>query len=462
VGAAAARLGKPFMPWQQLVADVALEIDPVSGRLVYPEAGLEVPRQSGKSTFVEAKGTHRCTATGFFGDRQHVVYTAQTRQKAREKWEEDFAADLENSVAFRSRVHVSKANGNEHIRFVNGSRWGLEAATEKAGHGSTIDEAYLDEAFAHQDWRLEQALGPAMITRALKQLWWISTAGWLGGSPYLEAKTETGRRAVVEGRREGLAYFEWSAPEDADPGDERVWWACMPALGHTISVEAIRAEYVKALDQQKLNEFRRAYLNQWVPKDSPDEWSVVPERTWRSLADGESHPAGRVVFAAAFAHDQSHAAVGLAGWRPDGLLHVEVANYGPGTAWVGPYLADRYARHNPLGIVVDDGSHERSVIKDLEAASIEVMRPGARGVAEGYSDFVEDAADSKRLRHRDQKDLNDALACAVTRPVGDGGQAWGRKASSGDISPLVAVTNAAWGLRKLDAEGGGSPSAWLL
>jgi phage terminase large subunit-like protein len=455
-------LGKPFMPWQQHVADVVLELDPQTGRLVYPEFGLEVPRQSGKSTFVEAKGTHRCTATGFFGPRQHVVYTAQTRQKAREKWEEDFAADLENSGSFKHRVHVSKANGNEHIRFVNGSRWGLEAATEKAGHGSTIDEAYLDEAFAHQDFRLEQALGPAMITRTLKQLGWISTAGWLGGSPYLEAKTETGRRAAQEGRDCGVAYFEWSAPEDADPGDERTWWACMPALGHTITVDAIRAEYLKAVDQGKLNEFRRAYLNQWVPKDAPDEWSVVPKHTWAGLADPESHPSSRVVFAAAFSHDQSHAAVGLAGWRPDGLLHVEVAQYAEGTSWVAPWLIDRWKRHDPQAIVVDDGSHERSVIKDLDAARIEVERPGSKGVAEAYADFVEDATDSKRLRHRGQQDLDTALAGAVTRDVGDAGKAWGRRKSSGDISPLVAVSNAAWGLRKVTAEGGGEPGVWLL
>ena len=345
---------------------------------------------------------------------------------------------------------------------MNGSRWGLEAATEKAGHGSTIDEAHLDEAFAHQDFRLEQAFGPAMITRALKQLGWISTAGWLGGSPYLEAKTETGRRAVLEGRRSGLAYFEWSAPEDADPGDESVWWACMPALGHTITVDAIRAEYLKAVDQGKVNEFKRAYLNQWVPRDAPDLWSVVPERTWTGLVDAESHPVGRIVLAAAFSHDQSHAAVGLAGWRPDGLLHVEVADYREGTSWVAPWLVDRYARHDPEAIVIDDGSHERSVIKDLDTARIEVLRPGAKGVSEAYADFVEDATDSKRLRHRGQPDLDTALAGAVPRDVGDAGKAWGRRKSSGDISPLVAVSNAAWGLRKVTAEGGGDPGVWLL
>lgn len=280
----ARKLGKPFMPWQQYVADVVMEIDPATGRLAYSEMGLTVPRQSGKSTFVEAKAAHRCSATGFFGPRQHVVYTAQTRQKAREKWEEEFLADLEASAAFRHRVRPHKGNGNEHIRFANRSRWGLEAATEKAGHGPTIDEAYIDEAFAHQDYRLEQAFGPAMITRANKLLAWISTAGWVDGSPYLREKVDLGRVVALEGRQRGIAYFEWSAPEDADPGDEAVWWACMPALGRTISVGAIRDEYEKARDAGKLNEFRRAYLNQWVPRDVDADWEVISQDAWGSAA----------------------------------------------------------------------------------------------------------------------------------------------------------------------------------
>lgn len=284
VAKVAARLGKPFMPWQRYVADVVLEIDPDTGRLVYSKWGLTVPRQSGKSTFVEAKFVHRCSATGFFGARQHVVYTAQTRLKAREKWEEDYAADLESSPAFKNRIRVHKGNGNEHIRFANGSKFGLEASTEKAGHGSTLDEAYLDEAFSHNDYRLEQAFGPAMITRANKQLAWLSTAGWLDGSLYMREQVDIGRTGVSEGRQRGYAYFEWSAPEDADPGDEAVWWQCMPALGRTITVEAIRAEYQQALDSGRLNEFRRAYLNQWVPRDVDDDWLVISQDAWTAAS----------------------------------------------------------------------------------------------------------------------------------------------------------------------------------
>ena len=299
IGKAAAKLGKPLMPWQQLVADVAGEIDERTGRLAYTELGLTVPRQSGKTTFIEAKFCHRCTATSFYGPRQQLVYTAQTRQKARDKLEEDFIPDLEAARAWKGRFRSALANGHEHIRFANGSRFALEASTEKAGHGGTLDEAYLDEAFAHQDFRLEQAFGPAMITRVNKLLMWISTAGWLGGSPYLEAKVEAGRRSAEQERGRGLAYFEWSAPQDADPGDESVWWGCMPALGHTITADDVRDEYLKALDQGTVNEFRRAYLNQWVPKDAPDTWSVISEAAWMALADPASQIAGPSAFAVA-------------------------------------------------------------------------------------------------------------------------------------------------------------------
>jgi hypothetical protein len=41
-------------------------------------------------------------------------------------------------------------------------------------------------------------------------------------------------------------------------GDPGTWRACMPAIGHTVSEQAVRAE----LDRLDRLEFRRAYLNQ--------------------------------------------------------------------------------------------------------------------------------------------------------------------------------------------------------
>src|SRR5574342_181147 len=57
----ARRLGKPLMPHQRHIADVALEIDPSTGLLAYRRVILIGPRQAtGKSWLVLTTLTHRC------------------------------------------------------------------------------------------------------------------------------------------------------------------------------------------------------------------------------------------------------------------------------------------------------------------------------------------------------------------------------------------------------------------
>jgi len=448
VGKVARRLGKPFMPWQQYVADVILEIDSDTGRLAYQEYGLTVPRQSGKSTFVLAKSTHRCSATGFFGSRNHVVYTAQTRAKAREKWEEDFVADLEASI-FKTRMAVHKGNGQEHIRFKNGSRFGIDANTEKAGHGGTLDEAYIDEAFAQVDFRLEQAFGPAMITRANKQLGWISTAGWLNASPYLAAKMKTGRVAVDDDRRSGLAYFEWSASEDDDPGDPATWWSCMPALGWTISEADIRLEYEKARDADKLNDFKRAYLNLWVPKEA--EESEKLRAAWSKCSDAASVATGRPVFAVDVSPKSESAVVVSVTRRDDAVAHLELVDYRPGTDWVVALCAELDRRHDPDAWMADPGSPIGALLPDLADRGIAPIPITGRAMGYACESFVSTVTD-RGVRHLGDPAFDRAIAGSVPRDIGDGLWTWSRRKSA-DICPLVAATLALWGFTAYGGEG---------
>src|SRR6266567_9250698 len=76
VAAAARRFGVELMPWQRYVADVALEVNPATGLLVYREVRVTVPRQSGKTTLDLAVSVQR--ALGFNGS-QNITYSAQTR-----------------------------------------------------------------------------------------------------------------------------------------------------------------------------------------------------------------------------------------------------------------------------------------------------------------------------------------------------------------------------------------------
>lgn len=433
----AEQLGTPLMPWQRRVVDVALEVDPATGRLAYREVVLTVPRQSGKTTLLLCVMVHRALG---FGEKQRILYTAQTRNDARRKWEDEHVASLEAS-RFRRLFSVRKSNGAEAIRWRNGSMHGITSTTEKAGHGETLDLGVIDEAFAHEDDRLEQGLRPTMITRPQPQLWPVSTAG-SAKSTYLRSKVDAGRLRSELGITESVAYFEWSASGEADPTDPATWYGCMPALGHTVTEAAIRAE----LESMKLVEFRRAYLNQW-PDAAPDDWQVIGRDSWLALVDPKSAARDPVAFAIDTTPDRSFTSIAIAARRSDGLLHVEVVEHRPGTGWVAEWVKERDEKWRPCAWVLDAGGPAGSLVAPLEAAGIELTKPTTREAAhaaQAFYDAVTPAEGDPVLRHRDQPELNAALAGALKREMGDM-WLWARKGLSVDISPLVAVTLAAWG-----------------
>src|SRR5690606_34926578 len=98
-----------------------------------------------------------------------------------------------------------------------------------------------------------------------------STAG-TDESLVLNRKVEAGRAAVEADSGHGVAYFEWSAPDDWDPDDEASYFTFSPALcpdppcrcappgenwRHTITLEVLRSERAS----MEPDEFKRAYGN---------------------------------------------------------------------------------------------------------------------------------------------------------------------------------------------------------
>jgi hypothetical protein len=450
-------LGTPLMPWQRHVADVALEVDPDTGLLAYREVVLTVPRQSGKTTLLLTVMAHRALG---FGARQRIVYTAQDRLSARKKWEDEHVLQLESSP-LRSMFGVRRQIGQEAIRWHNGSLHGLTAPSEKAVHGETLDLGVIDEAFAREDDRVEQGMKPAMVTRPQPQLWVVSTAG-TRKSIYLRKKVDAGRLAVQAGITSGAAAFEWSAPVGADPGSPDTWYGCMPALGRTARVGAIRADF----QTMELEEFCRAYLN-WWPSDTPAEWQVIGQQVWAALADPRSQITDRPAFAVDTTPDRTWTAIGASGLRADGLRHVEVVEHHRGTAWAIPRLKELNERWRPCANVIAPGGPAGSLIGEAEAAGLDILKASVRDIAHGCGALY-DATGANPLvdtpawlRHLDQPELNAALAGAQRRDLGEG-WLWARKGLTVDISPLVAVTEAAWGHAAKAHEAVGQPflAAW--
>lgn len=444
-------MGFTPMPWQRYVLDVALELDPVTGLFVHRRVGLSVPRQQGKTEQLLAVMIHRTMGW----QRQRVMYAAQNRVMARERFEDEFWEKLKGSkLAPRFRVRL--ANGNEAIICrETRSKLGITSNTEKSGHGPSLDLGLIDEAFAHEDDRQEQAMSPAMITKPMAQLWWASAGGNEKGVWLL--KQRMAGRALIEqlwktGQFPPVAYFEWYAPEDMDRGDPATWRFCMPALGHTVTEATIRAEY----DGMDPAEFDRAYLNR-TRKKSPPADPNIPAPRWPGLANERSMPRRQVALAIDVSQDRSHTSIGVASVREDGRMHLELVDRRPGTDWAVPALKRLADLWKPVAVAIGStGTPAGSLIDDVITAGITVPEDKAkphRGhlVVVRTNDYVEacgqvaDAMTQGTAVHRDQADLTSAVTGARSRRVGD---AWAidRTGSLTDVSPFVAVTLARWAL----------------
>lgn len=452
------------MDWQREVVDVALEVDPATGRLAYRTVVVIVPRQSGKTTL---KLAVKCQRALGFGGRQRITETAQTRRDAVEKWLDEELPALDASPLERL-YKVRKVNGSEALLWRNGSISGFVASTKKSGHGKTLDLAIVDEAFAQKDRRLEQALRPPMITRDEPQLWAISTGGD-EESVWLRSLAQAGRRAVKADRGRGVAYFEWSAHPDDDPADPATWWGCMPALGVTVTEDAVRDEF----EVMDLDEFRRAYLNVWpIDLDDTEEGGDVDLDAWAACADPDSQPIDPVAFAVDVDPSGAVAAIAAAGTRYDNLRHVELIDHRPGTRWVVDRIVDLSDRWAPSAVAINPSSQAGALITDLEAAGIEVLKVSQRDYGQACAAFLadvhgdpldeeeEEADAGPRLRHPDQPLLTDAVAGATkSKPRGTSELwTWNRTASTVDLTPLVASTLALHA--HLSAEAPGPVFAW--
>lgn len=422
-----------LMPWQIDAIALLTEMDE-HGTFVYRDATVLVGRQVGKTTVALILFLIRCFATP--GTR--CVLGEQTLKDARSMLLETWLPLLEASPLVDTYT-VRAANGSEAILFKNKSSIHLLTTTStKAGHGQTIDFAILDEAFSQPDARVEQAVLPAMATRSGglgPQYLVISNAGTLDGkSPYLWDRTERGRQLVADGVTQGSAFIEWSADDKADSSDPATWAAACPALGYTITEEAIRAEF-NSMDRP---EFERARLCRWTVQH--DEPIISIERWTTELQDDTSTIESNLVLALDVAPNRDHASIAAAGKNVDGKWHVEVVESREKTSWVPARLAELQQQHHPLAIVVDALS--ASLVPEIsESLNLTQLQTAEHAAALAY---LLEQVQNGTVRHPRDDDLVSALAAATTRSLGDGGMAWSRRGSSVTIDGLVAITLALW------------------
>lgn len=413
------------MPWQQQIADIALEmvIDERTGLEVpaYREIVVVVPRQCGKTTLCLSLELQRAL---LWGTPQVIGYTAQTGWDARRKLIDDQAPILEGSQLASTMKRVYRGAGMESIHFKNGSRIDVMPSTATAGHGRVINQGIIDEAFADEDDRREGALLPAMSTKRDAQLIVISTAG-TQSSLYLKRKVEQGRARVEAGIDESAAYFEYSAGEDDDIDDPLVWAKNIPAMGLTIDESVIR----HARSTMTEGEFRRAMLCQWTVLDE----AAIPAKYVARVMDETTAPSGALSFGIDVAMDRSWSAISVA----DETGRVELIDHREGVSWLVDRTLELWRRHRGA-LVVDGYSPANSLVDRLEAGGIPVTRYSIRDMTAACGLFY-DAVLDDAIRIRPHASLEAAISSAKRKQMASG-WLWSRTVETADLTPLFSTT----------------------
>ena len=459
----AAKAGLHLDPWQQHVLRVGMA-EKADGSWAAFEVAVNVPRQNGKGGIIEARELWGL----FIGGEELILHSAhefKTAKNAFRRIERLIRAcpDLHKRVKqYRQTV------GEEWIELHDGSMLRFIARSKGSGRGFSGHSNMLDEDMILGDNEMD-ALLPTMAAIEDPQIWYLGSAGIGAPSVQLGRLRRRALAAIESGVPDpSLAYMEWSAdlhvdecPKDCtahdDPASDEAVLKSNPAVGYRLTLAKVANERSTLSKDGYARE--RLGVGEY-PAEDGDAWAVIGQDAWEALADSESQPADPVAFSIDVTPERSHASICVAGWSGE-AVHVEVVDNRPGTDWVIERARELTAKWQPRCWVMDPGSPAGSLIADLVDALtpddadqdgeeavpvVPVVQMKTRDVVQATGQFY-DAVASGRIVHLGQGNapLVTAVAGARKRDLGEA-WAWARRGVGVDITPLVAATQAKWGL----------------
>lgn len=421
------------------------------GRWASTEVGICEPRQNGKGEILLA----RQLIGLFLLNEKLMMHSAHLFPTALEA-QRRLVERIEAVPDFSRRVkRVSNANGKEGIELIGGQRILFHARSKSSGRGFTGNTIILDEAMDIGP-TVTQSLIPTLSAKSMLENPQIIYAG-SSVDQMIHENGATFARVRARGLAGDatLAWFEWAADYDnldavarvPLPGEYDVlldldqWFKANPALGERIAVEFVRNVELASLTRRAFA-LERLGIGDWPTDDTEDRDLTVEMWDRPPVLDTTSSLSGRPWFTFDVSPDRKFAAIGAGGRRADRKKHLELIAHEEGTGWVVPRLKELKAKWRPAGFVCDEASPAFSLVPELLEAGIRVKVMNAGEQAQAYGILIDGVKDATVV-HIGQEPVRQAIKGATRRALGER-YAWGRRASSVDITPLVVVTEAAW------------------
>lgn len=453
------KAGLVLDPWQEYCFQHSLRLRP-DGKWAALEVGLCVPRQNGKGSFLEAR---ELVALFFDDDRwpqvrvpKLVIHSAHEAKTAHEAFERlrdlivncpEMRAKLKGAPGPVTRA-IRESVGGESITLKDGRVIRFRTRTKGGGRGLSGDLVIFDEAMVLPE-TMHAAVWPIITARENPQV--IYTGSAVDKTTMPDGVVFSRVRHRGEQKDPDLMYVEWSIPAPRPEAvrrsvaaDPRSHEQANPSYGRRLSPRVIAVEQRSLSPRGFATE--RLGVGDW-PDPEGSEGRTITEEMWDRAIDSASKIARRHVFAFDVRPDRSGAALAVAGRRADGKIHTELIKATSGTTWVVDDIEKLRKRYPGAPIYVDSVGPSAPLLLLLEERRVRrIETTTTREFAQACGSFY-DGIDEGLIWHLDDSTLVEAVAGLEVRKVGES-WVWSRATSASDITPLVAMTLAAYGVSK--------------
>ena len=262
-------VGMPLLPWQEHVLKDMLTVDK-KGNWIRKTNLLLIARQNGKTHLARML----ILAHLLKWESRNVLIMSSNRSMALDTFRQ-VAQILESNDHLKGFVkQIRYANGTESIEMLGGARLDVVAATRDGSRGRTADFLFIDELREINDEGFRAAV-PTTRARPNSQTLLCSNAG-----DAFSGVLNGMRSRFFENPPKTFGFYEYSAPQYCKITDRQGWAQANPALGYTISEEALE----EAVATSPIENTRTELLCQWIDSlSSPWPHGVLEDTSDASL-----------------------------------------------------------------------------------------------------------------------------------------------------------------------------------
>jgi len=297
----------PLLPWQKAVLKDMLVVDKKQ-QFVRKTNLLLIARQNGKTHLARML----ILAHLIKWPSKNIIIMSSNRSMALDTFRQ-VAQILETNDHLKGFVkQIRYANGTESIEMVDGTRLDVVAATRDGSRGRSACFLYVDELREVSEEGYRAAI-PTTRARPNSQTLLTSNAG-----DAFSLVLNGMRERALDNPPKSFGFYEYSAPQYCKIDDRKGWAYANPALGYTITEEALE----EAVATSPIENTRTEMLCQWIDSlQSPWPNGILEETSDSSL---QIPVGGYTVFGFDVSPSRRNASLVAGQILPDGRIGVGI------------------------------------------------------------------------------------------------------------------------------------------